>query len=68
MVHLINRNAEYGLFDRCRDLNVSQCIECGLCAYNCPAHRPLIHYIKYAMAQIEEADRQNGEQNKNGEN
>lgn len=47
-VNLLCRYAEYGLFDRCRDLDVAACIECGLCAYSCTARRPLVHFLKLA--------------------
>lgn len=26
--------------------HVGTCIECGSCAYNCPAHIPLVQYIR----------------------
>lgn len=50
-VDLICRYSEYGFFEECRDLHVDDCNECGLCAYRCPARRPLIHHIKLAKAQ-----------------
>ena len=28
------------------DANISACIECGCCAYNCPSHIPLVQYIR----------------------
>jgi electron transport complex protein RnfC len=30
------------------------CIECGSCAYNCPAKRPLVQTISLAKAKIKE--------------
>ncbi|MGQ9464911.1 MAG: hypothetical protein ACUVQ4_04300 [bacterium] len=35
----MNRAFEYGLND---------CIQCGCCAYVCPANIPLVHYFKFA--------------------
>jgi electron transport complex protein RnfC len=34
---------EYGALD---------CIECGCCAYNCPAKIPLVHYLKFGKNEI----------------
>jgi len=28
------------------------CIECGSCAYVCPAHRPLVHHMRRGKAVI----------------
>jgi len=50
---LIARYAEYGLFDRCEDLAVENCIECGLCAYVCTSRRPLIQFLRLAKKEIE---------------
>jgi electron transport complex protein RnfC len=30
------------------------CIECGLCTYNCPAKRSLVQSITYAKAKLRE--------------
>ena len=35
-----------------KDLGVAQCIECGACAYECPAKIPLVDYIKFGKASI----------------
>ncbi len=51
-VNLICRYSEYKIFDECERLDVESCIECGLCAYSCVAHRPLIHYIHHAKVDI----------------
>ncbi len=53
-VNLIGRYSEYKIFDECRRLDVESCIECGLCAYSCIAHRPLVHYIHHAKVKITE--------------
>ena len=31
---------------------VSLCIECGACAYVCPANRPLVHYNRVAKDEL----------------
>ncbi len=33
-------------------LHVLDCMECGSCAFQCPARRPLVHYIKLAKAEL----------------
>ena len=45
---LLARLSEYGIFDKCRSLGAENCIECGLCAYVCPARRPLVQLISHA--------------------
>lgn len=52
-VNLLGRFSEYNLFDKCRTLGAENCIECGLCAYVCPARRPLVHLIVHAKQVIE---------------
>jgi len=47
-VHLIGRNVEYDQFDQARRYHPQFCHECGLCAFVCPAHRPLVQMVKLA--------------------
>ena len=49
---LLGRFAEYSLYEKCRDLVVDNCIDCGLCAYVCPARRPLVQYFRQARAAL----------------
>ena len=44
-VNLIGRYAEYGLFSETIKYHPEACNECGLCAYVCPSHRPLVQLI-----------------------
>ena len=44
--------AEKRLWDRCEEYNVFDCIECGCCAYVCPARRVLVQAIKLAKSEI----------------
>ncbi|MCP4653228.1 MAG: electron transport complex subunit RsxC [Candidatus Omnitrophica bacterium] len=37
-------------FDSLDDFNINDCIECGCCAYSCPAKIPIVHYIKVGKA------------------
>jgi electron transport complex protein RnfC len=55
-VHVIGRYSEFALFDRIPDLQIDACLECGLCAAACTAHRPLLQLIRLAKRQVD-ADR-----------
>jgi len=37
---------------RYEHLHVLECMECGSCAFSCPAHIPLVQYIKLAKAAL----------------
>ena len=39
-------------FDLAQNNNVMDCLECGACAYICPAHRPLVQHMRRAKAEI----------------
>jgi electron transport complex protein RnfC len=51
----------YGLHGRMQDYefmgkyDVADCIECGVCAYGCPAKIPLVQYVKWAKMEIAQA-------------
>ncbi|MBE2897757.1 electron transport complex subunit RsxC [Pasteurellaceae bacterium 20609_3] len=45
------RNEEH---DKSTQYNLSACIECGVCAYVCPSHIPLIQYFRQEKAKIAE--------------
>lgn len=47
------RHTQLGAFERAEEFNVMDCIECGCCAFECPAHIPLVHLAKYAKAEIQ---------------
>jgi electron transport complex protein RnfC len=51
-VNLLGRFSEYGFYDKCLDLGAENCIECGLCAFVCPARRPLVQFIVHAKQAI----------------
>ena len=40
------------LYDRLENLNVNYCMECGSCAFVCPAHRPLTQSMRLAKAEL----------------
>ena len=44
-------------FEECATNGVLNCCECGSCAFNCPAHRPLLDYIRLAKSTVIDASR-----------
>jgi electron transport complex protein RnfC len=42
----VMKNVKNGNWNRMEDLCVPDCMECGACAYSCPARIPLVQYIK----------------------
>lgn len=51
--HMLGRYSEFGFFDRAEDLEIANCIECGLCGMVCTAGRPLLQYHRLAKKEIE---------------
>ena len=51
-VNLLGRFSEYGIFEKCLSLGAENCVECGLCAFVCPARRPLVQFIVHAKHAI----------------
>ena len=48
--------ARKGFYDRARDAqHLMDCIECGACAYQCPARLPLVQYIRAAKGALRRA-------------
>ena len=51
-VHLVNRMIEYNQLDSAMELHPEACHECALCAFVCPAERPivqLLHFCNHEM-------------------
>jgi electron transport complex protein RnfC len=44
-------------FEKARDYNLFDCIECGCCSYVCPSDIPLVQYYRYAKSEIIAADK-----------
>jgi len=42
---------EAGEVEKYEHLHVLDCMECGTCTFACPAHRPIVHYVKKAKAE-----------------
>jgi electron transport complex protein RnfC len=53
MPNMIGNFAEKDLFEEAEKFGLMDCIECGACAYVCSARRPLVHFIRYAKAEIQ---------------
>ena len=49
---LLSRYVELGRDDKCRELHVEACLECGLCTYVCLARRPVLQYLRLARSRI----------------
>jgi electron transport complex protein RnfC len=47
--------AESGRFEEMAGWSVVDCIECGCCAYGCPAKRPIVHQVKLGKWMLAEA-------------
>ncbi len=43
---LLARLSENKLYEQAEKELITACLECGCCAYICPAHRPLLDYIR----------------------
>jgi electron transport complex protein RnfC len=48
----ICRFVKYKNFEKARAYGILDCIECGCCAYACPARIPLVHYLKFGKAEV----------------
>lgn len=59
--HLISRCAEYERFEEAERYGLNSCFECGLCAFNCFARRPLLQYIRFAKAQLKAKGQQDAQ-------
>ncbi len=50
--YLLLKLSKRGLFDKEEQENVMDCIECGACNYTCPAHLPILDYIRLGKAEV----------------
>lgn len=48
----ISSAVECGDFEMAEKLHVMDCLECGCCAYMCPAHRPLVQHMRRGKSEI----------------
>ena len=49
---LLHQWSEVGLWSEAESYHALDCIECGVCSYECPSGRNLVQAIKYAKAEI----------------
>lgn len=50
--YLLMTLSEKDMFERAKYERITDCIECGSCSYTCPAHRPLLDYIKLGKLSV----------------
>jgi electron transport complex protein RnfC len=50
--YLLMTLAEKSLFERAESSGITDCCECGSCAYACPAGRPLLDYIRLGKSSV----------------
>jgi electron transport complex protein RnfC len=50
--YLLMIEADKDLWDRAENDKIMDCIECGSCTFTCPAHRPLLDYIKHGKGTV----------------
>lgn len=48
----LSQMLEAGDAEAAEAYGVTDCIECGCCAYVCPAHRPLVQHMKHGKARV----------------
>ena len=53
---MLSRYAEFARFDMSRKAYFGLCVDCGLCGYVCIARRPVLQYIRLAIAKLEQED------------
>ncbi|MBN1387440.1 MAG: electron transport complex subunit RsxC [Bacteroidales bacterium] len=50
--YLLMTLAEKELYERAEKERIMDCMECGSCSYICPAHRPLLDYIRLGKSNV----------------
>jgi len=50
--YLLEALGTHQRFEEAETQDVMDCIECGACHYACPAHRPLLDYIRLSKRQV----------------
>ncbi len=49
---LISVLSEKAMFEKAEEEKITDCMECGACAYTCPAKRPLLDYIRLGKSTV----------------
>ena len=55
---LLARYVETKRYELCREWGISDCMECGSCAYVCPAKIDLVQYMRLGKTRLLNAERQ----------
>jgi electron transport complex protein RnfC len=50
--YLIEKQAEYTLWEEAEKEDAADCMECGCCQFTCPAARPLLDNVRLAKANV----------------
>jgi electron transport complex protein RnfC len=50
--YLLMIETEKELWERSEEDKIMDCIECGSCSFTCPAHRPLLDYIRLGKGKV----------------
>ncbi len=56
--YLLMALSEKNLFEKAANEKITDCIECGSCSYICPAHRPLLDYIRLGKSTVMRMNRE----------
>ncbi|MBW1730420.1 MAG: 4Fe-4S binding protein [Deltaproteobacteria bacterium] len=57
----MSKFCEFGKFEEAaKQYDLFTCIDCGLCAYVCPARRPIVHLINYGRRELSLKETENG--------
>jgi electron transport complex protein RnfC len=59
---LLSQTAEAGRWEDLESLDVFDCIECGCCAWECPAHRRIVQNVRRGKAEVGKLIRKRKEQ------
>ena len=57
MPTLITRYTKAKDVESLRQAGINVCMECGSCAFACPAGKPLVQHMRLAKAFVREADK-----------
>ncbi len=49
---LISVVSEKAMWEKAEHEKITDCMECGACAYTCPAKRPLLDYIRLGKSTV----------------
>ena len=50
--YLLQKLAEHADWERAEAEQIMTCIECGSCQFTCPAHRPLLDWIRMGKGTV----------------